>query len=84
MPAYQYRCDACIADDVEVSHSINDDPVITCDDCGAERRRVPVQFGLSLKGDGWAGRTGRPNVGSEKKPPARPIELGGTLDTGKK
>jgi putative FmdB family regulatory protein len=84
MPAYTYRCRNCDALDIEMIHSISEDPLVVCDDCGAARTRVPVGFGLSLKGEGWAGRTGRANVGSEKKPPARPIELGGTLNTGKK
>jgi putative FmdB family regulatory protein len=83
MPAYVYRCRACDAADLEVVHSIHDDPEFVCE-CGELRRRVVFSPGVSLKGDGWAGKTVR-SVGVEGKvPPARPVEFGGTLDTGKR
>lgn len=82
MVLYVYRCRVC-DDVVEVRHSIYDDPVVVCDGCGGERFRVPSKFGVSLKGDGWAGKRSD-GVGVEGKvPPARPVELGGTLDTGR-
>jgi putative FmdB family regulatory protein len=82
MPVYVYRCRGCEAADVELSHSIHDDPEVVCV-CGKVRRRVPFVPGVSLKGDGWAGRVS--NAGVEGKvPPARPVEFGGTLETGKR
>jgi len=84
MPAYVYRCRACDAADLEVVHSIHDEPAFLCD-CGQERRRVLFAPGVSLKGDGWAGKTVRAGAGVEGKvPPARPVEFGGTLETGKR
>lgn len=82
MPSYVYRCHGCPCDDIEVTHSIHTDVVLLCEQCGTELTRTPQAFGMSLKGTGWAGK--RVGVGSENTPPARPSELGGTLDTGKR
>lgn len=57
MPKYIYRCYGCDLPDVEVTHSIFDDPDVVCD-CGFPRARVPQVPGIALKGDGWAGKTG--------------------------
>lgn len=84
MALYVYRCRDCDADDVEVQHSMFDSPDVECDLCGAARSRVPVAFGVSLKGTGWASKPGIEAGVEGKVPPARPVELGGTLDTGRR
>lgn len=82
MPAYVYRCRECEAGDLDVVHSIHESPTFICD-CGTERYRVVFAPGISLRGSGWAGKSAGAGI-EGKVPPARPAELGGTLDTGKK
>jgi putative FmdB family regulatory protein len=84
MPAYVYRCQACHYDDIEVVHSILEDPLLLCAWCGWELKRVPQAPGISLKGTGWASRPDAEAGVEGKVPPARPQEFGGTLDTGRK
>jgi putative FmdB family regulatory protein len=84
MAVYVYRCRNCQSPDVEVSHRMSENPEVRCD-CGARRGRAVTPFGFALKGDGWAGKPERAGIGVEGKvPPARPVELGGTLDTSKR
>lgn len=63
MPNYIYRCYGCELPDEEHTHSIHEDPEIMCT-CGFPRVRVPQAPGISLKGDGWAGKTGGPEDAS--------------------
>lgn len=78
MPVYVYRCGVCDSVDREVSHRMSEDPQVVCV-CGDVMFRVPQLAGLSLRGDGWAGRRSSAQVGVEGKvPPPRPVELGGT------
>lgn len=57
MPVYVYRCQHCDAADIDVSHTMLQNPTIICPDCGNTRNRVPQATGIALKGDGWAGKT---------------------------
>jgi putative FmdB family regulatory protein len=52
MASYIYRCGACERPDMEVSHSMKEDPEVVCG-CGQPRRRVPAAPGFILKGNGW-------------------------------
>jgi len=56
MAVYIYRCFECDLPDMEVGHSMKEDPTVTCG-CGAERRRVPMAPGFVLRGNGWVSKT---------------------------
>lgn len=50
MPAYEYKCEACERV-FEVSHSMNEDPVILCPECKSSAKRVITGgTGFILKG----------------------------------
>jgi putative FmdB family regulatory protein len=53
MPTYDYRCTAC-GHVFELFHSIKDDSVKFCPECGAPAERVPSGgAGLLFKGSGF-------------------------------
>lgn len=39
MPAYEYKCETC-EHIFEVSHSMNENPVMLCPDCNASAKKV--------------------------------------------
>ena len=53
-PAYVYLC-GCGAL-ATISHSIGDDPVMRCLECGDVMVRKPALGGVAFIGDGWAGK----------------------------
>lgn len=52
MPIYEYRCDDCGAL-YEVFQKISDDPLETCEQCGASVRRVLHPVAIHFKGSGF-------------------------------
>lgn len=52
MPDYAYHCRPCRFVREE-SHSIHEDPLIYCVECGDTMSRVPQPIGVILKGGGF-------------------------------
>ncbi len=55
MPYYEYGCRSC-GHEQEEKHSITEEPVIKCSECGKRMVRNISGMGFVLKGDGWTGR----------------------------
>lgn len=52
MPIYEYRCLGCSAL-VEKMQKVSDEPLKTCEDCGAAMEKQWSLSGFQLKGAGW-------------------------------
>lgn len=52
MPTYTYECDGC-GQVWDVKHGINDEPVLDCDNCGGDMRRIFAAPALQFKGSGF-------------------------------
>jgi putative FmdB family regulatory protein len=52
VPIYEYRCDACGAL-YEVFQKMSDDPLETCEKCGARVRKVLHPVAVHFKGSGF-------------------------------
>ena len=79
MPIYEYRC--LNGHTFEVIQSMSDDPVETCEVCGAPVERVFHPVAVHFKGSGFYSTDyGR---GSRKKEPSTD-GAGGDSDSGKK
>lgn len=52
MPTYEYHCDGC-GRDFEIKQRITEEPLKTCDVCGAAVRRLLSAAPFILKGEGW-------------------------------
>jgi putative FmdB family regulatory protein len=53
MPSYLYRCEHCHTE-LEVEQSMNDDPLVDCDDCKQKAlRRVIRPASIGFKGSGF-------------------------------
>lgn len=60
MPTYSYACAEC-AHRYDVVHSIHDDSLTVCPECGGELRRVISAVGVSFKGSGFYRTDSRPS-----------------------
>lgn len=49
MPIYRYRCDQC-EKETEVFQGINDEPLMTCEDCGGRLRKLIGRVGIKFNG----------------------------------
>lgn len=52
MPTYTYKCPKCEIVVIE-SHGMMNDPVIKCDNCNTQMKKVPAVGAVSFKGSGW-------------------------------
>ena len=52
MPTYGYECLGC-AKAFEVTQRISDDPLTTCEDCGAALKKKIFPVGIVFKGSGF-------------------------------
>ena len=52
MPTYEYRCEAC-DNTFDVVQGFSDDPLTTCEVCGAALRKVYAPVGIVFKGSGF-------------------------------
>jgi putative FmdB family regulatory protein len=54
MPTYEYKCTSCLVE-IEIEHSIKDEPLKKCRDCGRDslQRLISCGTNFSLKGGGW-------------------------------
>lgn len=52
MPMYLYGCREC-GDERDTLHSISEDPVIECDNCGDRMSRKPQRTSTTFKGEGF-------------------------------
>jgi|YelNatPaOPRAMG01_1025707.scaffolds.fasta_scaffold67520_1 putative FmdB family regulatory protein len=52
MPTYEYECCGC-GRRFEVVQKITDDPLVSCEECGGELRRVIFAAGIVFKGPGF-------------------------------
>jgi putative FmdB family regulatory protein len=52
MPIYEYECDKC-GHHVEALQKITDPPIIECDQCHSEMKKLISQSTFHLKGTGW-------------------------------
>ena len=52
MPTYEYRCSSCKRT-FEAHQSFSDAPLMTCEVCGGELKRVFHPVGIVLKGSGF-------------------------------
>jgi putative FmdB family regulatory protein len=60
MPTYVYHCDSCGAR-IEVWQKMTDDPLATCQTCGAPIHRVLYPAGIVFKGGGFYSTDHRSN-----------------------
>jgi putative FmdB family regulatory protein len=58
VPTYEYRCESCDHDFERVLRIAQYDEPQTCPACGASpaRKRVSLNAGFILSGDGWTGK----------------------------
>lgn len=52
MPIYEYRCTNC-NEQFEVTQRITDEPLLTCEFCGGQLKRLITNTSFVLKGSGW-------------------------------
>lgn len=52
MPIYQYACEICYKEK-EVLHSLSQKPVVQCDKCNGEMKRIISVCSFILKGEGF-------------------------------
>jgi len=52
MPIYEYECDKC-GHHVEAFQKISDPPIIECEQCRSEMKKLISQSTFHLKGTGW-------------------------------
>jgi putative FmdB family regulatory protein len=52
MPVYEYKCTKC-NEEFEVMQKITDDPLVRCDSCGGELKKMITNTSFVLKGSGW-------------------------------
>lgn len=52
MPIYEYECGKC-GHQVEALQKITDPPIIECDQCHSEMKKLISQSTFHLKGTGW-------------------------------
>ena len=52
MPIYEYECDKC-GHHVEALQKITDPPIIECEQCCSEMKKLISQSTFHLKGTGW-------------------------------
>lgn len=52
MPVYEYRCMRC-NEEFEVIQRITDAPLLTCELCGGELKKLITNTSFVLKGSGW-------------------------------
>ena len=52
MPIYRYRCEQC-EKETEVFQGINDEPLMTCEDCGGRLRKLIGRVGIKFNGSGY-------------------------------
>lgn len=52
MPIYEYECGKC-GHQVEALQKITDAPIIECDQCHSEMKKLISQSTFHLKGTGW-------------------------------
>jgi putative FmdB family regulatory protein len=60
MPTYVYHCQSC-GSRIEVWQKITDDPLTTCQTCGAPIHRVLYPAGIVFKGGGFYSTESRAN-----------------------
>lgn len=54
MPFYDYRCQECKHEEIDVKRNMNENvSIYTCTQCGAEMHQIFRVFGFELKGKGW-------------------------------
>lgn len=52
MPVYEYECKSC-KKNIEVMQRFDEPPLITCESCGGELRKLISNTTFVLKGNGW-------------------------------
>ena len=52
MPTYEYRCESC-GHTFDIVQGFSDDPLTTCEVCGAALRKVYAPVGIVFKGSGF-------------------------------
>ncbi len=69
MPLYEYQC-LPERHSFEVRQGINDDPVVTCPECGGAVRRVIQPVGIVFKGSGFYVNDSRKSTSTTTPAPA--------------
>lgn len=52
MPVYEYRCKKC-RHQFELKQSFDDDPIVTCPQCGSKAKRIFSSVPIIFKGPGF-------------------------------
>ena len=52
MPLYEYECNKC-GKVIEALQKFSDEPLIKCEECGGELKKLVSKNSFSLKGGGW-------------------------------
>ena len=80
MPTYGYRCDK--GHEFEIVQGIRDDPLTTCQVCGAPVRRIFYPVGIVFKGPGFYKTDSRGGSSSSSVPAASTSESSSSSDSG--
>jgi putative FmdB family regulatory protein len=73
MPTYEYACKSC-GHTFEIVHSMSDEALTVCPECGGELRKVFAPPAIAFKGSGfYATDHGK----KSKKPSEKPVDRGG-------
>lgn len=63
MPTYEYVCSVC-SHRLEVFQTFSEDPLVECDECGGDLRRVFHPVGILFKGSGFYSTDARSKASS--------------------
>ncbi len=71
MPIYEYECDKC-GHHVEAFQKITDPPLVECEQCHSEMKKLISQSTFHLKGTGWyvtdyASKNGNSQIEAKQK-----------------
>lgn len=71
MPVYEYQCKKCRYK-FELKQSFNDDPIVTCPQCGSKAKRIFSSVPIIFKGSGFYTTDSRQAKDKTSKPETKP------------
>jgi len=71
MPVYEYQCKKC-RHQFELKQSFDDDPIVTCPQCGGEAKRIFSPVPIIFKGPGFYTTDSKKAKGEPPKPETKP------------
>lgn len=81
MPTYEYACSAC-SRRLEVFQRFSEDPLVECQECGGDLRRVFHPVGILFKGSGFYSTDARAKSSSKANGSSQDSDSKKKSDTG--